>query len=115
MGQAISDINTMRMQHRKHLNIKNTRGGGTRQQQKVQTGQYQEYKWYGRTPKHGSEQCPARNITCHTCYKKRHFGTICRSKQVHKVLKEATHNIAFRNHADAVFLDTVYTTYGTKP
>ena len=31
------------------------------------------------------------------------------------MLKKATHNTAFHNHADAVFLDTVNITCGTKP
>ena len=113
--QTASDINTVRMQHCKHPNTKNTRGGGTRQQQKVLSGQRQECKWCGRTPKHDREQCPARNTTCHTCHKKGHFGAVYRSKQVHEVFEEATHNTALRNHADAVFLDTVNTTHGTKP
>ena len=67
------------------------------------------------TPKHDREQCTTRNTTSHICHKKRDFGTVCRSKQVHKVLEEATHDAAFSYHADAVFLDTVNTTHGTEP
>ena len=45
-----TSIPCMRIQHRKYLISKNTKGEGTRQQQKVQTGQRQKCKWCEQTP-----------------------------------------------------------------
>ena len=56
------------MQHCKYPSNKNTRGGGTCQQQNVQTGKRQECKWCDWTPTHDKEQCLAHNTTCHKCH-----------------------------------------------
>lgn len=39
----------------------------------------------GKSPGHGKWQCPAKDVTCHTCGKKGHYSKVCKSKAVHVV------------------------------
>ena len=105
------------MQHRKHSNAKNTKGGVTRQQQKVQTKQRQEFKCAsdvaGCPSMIESNAYLAILLAIHAI-RKDILAFVYRSKHIHEVLEEATNYTAFYYHADVVFLGTVNTTCSTK-
>ncbi|XP_061159755.1 uncharacterized protein K02A2.6-like [Syngnathus typhle] len=43
----------------------------------------------GRSPAHGKGQCPAKDVTCHTCGKRGHYSKVCKSvKNVHMIETE---------------------------
>lgn len=43
----------------------------------------------GKTPAHAKVQCPAKDVTCHTCGKRGHFSKVCKSvKSVHVIETE---------------------------
>ena len=48
--------------------------------------------WKGPHPK---QACPARNVACHTCSKKGHYSSVCRSKSLATVSEEQQGNSSF--------------------
>ena len=54
----------------------------------------------GNSPTHGRQQCPARDATCHSCGKKGHFKSMCRTRG-------AVRNIVKESNDGAVFLGTI--------
>ena len=49
----------------------------------------------GRTPAHGKEQCPARELLCHKCGKKGHFMVMCRTRGAVRTVESTKDDEAF--------------------
>ncbi|KAL1281458.1 hypothetical protein QQF64_000261 [Cirrhinus molitorella] len=59
----------------------------------------------GKTPDHGKWQCPAKDVSCHTCRKKGHFSKMCKTaKTVHAIEAEE-----YSESSEPWFLGTVET------
>ncbi|GFR70644.1 Pol polyprotein [Elysia marginata] len=63
----------------------------------------------GKSPRHKKEACPARTDTCHSCNKKGHYSSVCRSSKVREVqgADEACHFLGSVHHVGEI--DTTWT------
>ena len=63
--------------------------------------------WCGRSPVHDKAHCPAKDAICHSCSKRGHFSSVCRSKSAIDNVSEQEEDIAF--------LDTVVSKSKSQP
>ncbi|GFR99764.1 Pol polyprotein [Elysia marginata] len=58
----------------------------------------------GKSPRHKKEACPARTATCHSCNKKGHYSSICRSSKVREaqVADKACHFLGSVHHVGEI-------------
>lgn len=91
-GEAKGEIDAVMAKHRKqkqptpktsfqHKNLAT--------KSKASTDRQQCYRC-GKTPAHGKWQCPAKEVTCHTCGKKGHYSKVCKSAKAVHVVESST-------------------------
>ena len=71
----------------------------------IQTkGGYKSCNKCGKSPSHPASQCPAKDVECHNCRKRGHYGRVCRSASSVNAVAEDTGEL---HDADRLFLGTM--------